>query len=169
MYDLLVLVPDKNTEFAVAGAITRHAAFGIRPINCTIRVEPGRDGGVRVRGAQLLAVERNRFDCALMILDYEGSGTTLSPLALESELDAALAQSWGPQGKAIVIEPEVDVWMWGAETHLQEVVGWTAELPIRAWLESQGSDFMVNGKPQRPKEALQRLFEEAGLPRSALL
>src|SRR5690349_7634811 len=124
MRDLALLVPDKNTEYTIRAALNRREALGIRQIDFQILVEQGRDGGVRVRGAQVLKVLRTQFSYAAMLMDYEGSGADVGPAELEARLDAALSEAWGDRAKAIVIQPEVDVWMWGAETHLRSAMNW---------------------------------------------
>jgi hypothetical protein len=167
MRDLVLLVPDKNTEHAVRGALSRPDALGIRSIDFDVLVDQGRDGGVRRRGAQVLGVQRLRFAHALLLLDYEGSGSSVSPAALEIQLDQALSDLWGDRAKAIVIDPEVDVWMWGAETHLRSTMDWHFPEGIRAWLASQSFAFTAEGKPLRPKEALEAAFRRAQVPRSS--
>jgi hypothetical protein len=167
MRDLVLLVPDKNTEATIRGALVRHQALGIRQIDCHILVEQDRDGGVRCRGAQVLNVVRGQYSYAAMIMDYEGSGANVAPAKLEAQLDGALSTSWGDHCKAIVIEPEVDVWMWGSETHLRSTMDWEFDEDIRSWLENQGFAFGENGKPVRPKEALEAAFRRANVPRSS--
>lgn len=167
MRDLVLLVPDKNTEYTLRGALRRHQALGIREIDFQILVEQGRDGGVRRRGAQVLNVLRARFSHAVMVMDYEGCGSDVGPRELEAQLDDALSHAWGARAKAIVIQPEVDVWMWGAETHLRATMNWTFAEGIRPWLESRSFMFEENGKPNRPKEALEAAFRRAAVPRSS--
>jgi len=167
MRDLVLLVPDKNTEATIRGALGRHHALGIRQVNFQILVEQGRDGGVRRRGAQVLNVLRGQFAHAAMVMDYEGCGADVGPDALETQLDDALFGSWGDRAKAIVIQPEVDVWMWGAETHLRLTMNWEFDEGIRAWLQAQAFVFEENGKPRRPKEALEAAFRRAKVPRSS--
>jgi hypothetical protein len=167
MPDLVVLVPDKNTEYAVHGALNRPESLGIRAVDFRIVVDPGRDGGVRKRGTQILRLERHQFTHAVLMFDYEGSGAAMSAANLETELDATLAAHWGEAAKAIVIEPEMDIWMWGAETHIRDVVGWPAPPGIREWLVARGFVFGVHGKPERPKEAMDALFREVRVPRSS--
>ena len=104
MHDLVLLVPDKNTEFTIRGALGRHQALGIRQIDFQILVEQGGDGGVRRRGAQVLKVVRGRFSHAAMVMDYEGSGADVGPAELEAQLDGALSDSWDDRAKAIVIQ-----------------------------------------------------------------
>ena len=54
MKDLFILVADKNAEYALKGALARPEALGIRPIEFEIRTHPGRDGGTRKTGPELL-------------------------------------------------------------------------------------------------------------------
>jgi hypothetical protein len=167
MRDLILLVPDKNTEYTMRGALSRPEALGIRQIDFQVLVDQGRDGGVRRRGSQVLGVQQARFSHALLVLDYEGCGSDVAPVELEAALDNALSMSWGDRAKAIVIDPEVDVWMWGAETHLRSMVGWRFPEDIRPWLVSQSFAFSADGKPARPKEALEAAFRRARTPRSS--
>ena len=117
--------------------------------------------------AEILRVERRYWKHAVLILDYEGSGAGVAAPDLEIDLDAALSRDWGTDAKAIVVEPEIDAWMWGAETRLREVVRWKFPEGIREWLAEMSFAFDPPGKPLRPKEALEAVFRRARLPRSA--
>ena len=155
MQDLVVLVADKNMQFALKGALLRPQALGIRPITHAFRAHMGRDGGVRSTGASVLASEQGRFRHALMLLDFEGCGQEdVDPLTLEAQLDQALQPVWAERAKAIVISPEVDAWVWGSDNVLREVFVWPHTSQIRDWLRERGFGFDATGKPQRPKEAL---------------
>lgn len=99
-----MLVADKNAQFALQGALSRPHALGIRSITYEFRSHPGRDGGVRASGSNVLAPERNRFQHALMLLDFAGCGTALlDPIALEVELDREVRATWIPRSSACVI------------------------------------------------------------------
>jgi hypothetical protein len=170
MKDLVILVADKNTQFALRGALNRPDALGIRAITHEFRTHMGRDGGVRTTGVDVLAREPRRFAHALLVFDLEGSGAdTQAPLELEAELDRRLFQQWGAAAKAIVIQPEVDVWLWGAENALRDCLQWPLQQGIRAWLRERGFEFKPDGKPVRPKEALAALVPVHKLPRSSAL
>jgi hypothetical protein len=117
MKDLVVLVADKNTQFALKGAFGRPEALGIRPIEFEFRVHSGRDGGARKTGPEMLALERRRFRHALLVFDFEGCGTELeNAKAVEAKLDERLSVHWKAAAKSIVIEPELDVWVWEGTT-----------------------------------------------------
>lgn len=170
MNDLVLLVADKNAHFALKGALSRPEALGIRPIGFEFRVHPGRDGGTRRSGPEMLALERRRFKHGLLVLDFEGCGTDLSDAkALEVELDGRLSMRWGTAAKSIVIEPELDAWVWGSDNVVELAIEWPAGQHVREWLRGQGFAFDPNGKPTRPKEALESALRWAGLPRSSAL
>lgn len=118
----------------------------------------------------MLALERRRFRHALLVLDFEGSGTDLPDAeALEAQLDERLFAQWRGAAKAIVIEPEVDVWVWGGDNALEAAIEWPAVQPVREWLRDRNFTFEATGKPTRPKEALEAALRVPGLPRSSAL
>jgi hypothetical protein len=121
MRDLALLVADKNMDFAVRGILSRPKALGIRTVIYEIRQHVNRDGGVRTTGPETLALLRQQFSHGIVMLDREGSGTEKSAIELEQDLDLRLARSWDKRAKAIVIEPELDVWIWGSDTALVNV------------------------------------------------
>jgi hypothetical protein len=155
MQDLVVLVADKNMQFALQGALGRPQALGVRPFTYEFRSHMGRDGGVRTTGADVLAREETRFRHALMLLDFEGCGQEDdAPLVLEAQLDQQLKSVWDTNAKAIVISPEVDIWLWGNDNVLRDALHWPQDGSIRDWLRGKGFEFNADDKPVRPKEAL---------------
>lgn len=170
MKDLVVLVADKNMQFALRGALNRPDALGTRPIAHEFRPHVGRDGGVRTSGVEMLARERRRFSHALLVFDLEGSGAREDQTAesLEAALDKQLALQWAGSAKAIVIAPEVDLWLWGSDHVLRDALRWPLAGSIRGWLQARGFAFDAEGKPQRPKEALEALVVHRQ-PRSSAL
>jgi hypothetical protein len=148
MKDLVLLVADKNAHFALKDALGRPEALGIRPIEFEFRVHPGRDGGTRRTGPEVLALERRRFKHALLVLDFEGCGTDLpNATALEAQLDGRLSTHWKEAAKSIVIEPELDVWVWGADNAVEAIIE-------PAWLiDSSGYHGLWCRGTFRPKHA----------------
>jgi hypothetical protein len=170
MKDLVLLAADKNIQFTLAGALGRPQAMATRPITFDFRLHAGRDGGARSTGVDILATQRRQFARALLVFDREGCGRDDDDaLTIERDLDARLERVWGNDAKAIVIEPEVDAWVWGADNAMRDVFGWPRSEPIRQWLTDQGFAFASNGKPVRPKEALEALRRVHQLPRSSAL
>lgn len=169
MKDLVLLVADKNAQFALKGALERPDALGIRPVTFDFIVHPEHDPGVRKTGPDIVGLARQRFSHALLVMDFEGSGSTDNALALESRLDSRLHAVWQHRAKAIVIEPEADVWMWGSDNAIRDAVEWPHSGLIREWLGRNGFQFQANGKPIRPKESLEAVLREANQPRSSAI
>lgn len=171
MKDLVVLVADKNMQFALLGALSRPEALGIRPVTHEFRTHMGRDGGVRASGADLLARDRQRFAHSVLVLDFDGSGAREGQTVeeLEAALDEQIRADWDGNGKAIVIAPELEVWIWGSDNALKESLHWPLDVSIRDRLQDRGFAFDAGGKPQRPKEALEALVRIHRQPRSSAL
>jgi hypothetical protein len=170
MKDLVLLVADKNAQYALKGALSRPAALGIRAIKFEFYVHSGRDGGARRTGPEMLALEQRRFQHALLVLDFEGCGTDLPTATdLEAQLDARLFRHWQAAAKSIVIDPELDAWVWGSDNAVETVIEWPTGPSIRQWLRQQGFTFQANEKPTRPKEALEAALRIPALPRSSAL
>jgi hypothetical protein len=171
MKDLVILVPDKNTQFAMNGALLRPQSLGIRPLSFEFRPHPGRDGGARTTGVDVLARERTRFAHALLVFDLEGSGSAEAQTALDIEqaLDVQLQRQWGVRAKTIIVAPEVDIWIWGADNALKQSLDWPLAEGIRPWLQARGFAFGADNKPERPKEALEALVRIHKQPRSSAL
>jgi hypothetical protein len=168
--DLFALVADKNIEYALRGALSRHRSLGIREISFDIRVHSGRDGGARTTGPDLLTVSRGNASVALLVFDFEGSGVNVGDaLSLEQQMDARLVAKAGLNSKTIVINPECDIWMWASNNALANAIGWDKSVSIRAWAQRIGFQFDGNGKPNRPKEALEAVLHEQRMPRSSAL
>lgn len=169
MKDLILLVADKSMEKAIQGGLSRPISLGISPIAFDFLQHPGRDGGTRTSGSQILSLEKNRYRHALLVLDHEGSGSDQSAVELEEKLDNELQNVWGHDAKAIVIAPELDVWMWGSDNSLADILRWPEPKPIREWLAAKGFALDTEGKPLRPKEALEAIFPICKLPRSSAI
>ncbi|MEP7218843.1 MAG: hypothetical protein ABI876_07990 [Bacteroidota bacterium] len=168
MKDLVILVADKNMRFALQGALSRPASLGIQAIEYKILEHPMRDGGVRTTGPEIIALEQQQFRHALLVMDFEGSGAPDAQL-LEKDLDDRLRNIWKENAKAIVIEPELDVWMWGSDNALRTELRPPFNPPIRDWLRERGFEFTSEQKPVRPKEAMEHLLREIRLPRSSAI
>ncbi|MGQ9859519.1 MAG: hypothetical protein ACUVS3_12650 [Thermodesulfobacteriota bacterium] len=68
MKDLVVLVPDKNTEAAMKALLEhRQHALGIRPITFDIFVHPRRDPGVYHEAEEFLRPLQSQYRYALVL------------------------------------------------------------------------------------------------------
>ena len=115
------MVADKNAQFALRGALHRPAAWELVESNSRSAYTPAVTAAPERSGPEMLALERSRFSHGLLVVDFEGCGTSCpTRCELEADLDSRLQSHWSEQAKAIIIEPEVDVWM-GAPTMFFEI------------------------------------------------
>jgi hypothetical protein len=172
MNDLAVLVADKNTEAALAALLARPQALGIRPITARIFVHPRRDPGCVNEAHLFLRPFVQKYRHALIVFDHEGSGREELPAP---ELAAAIRErleesGWRERGQAIVIAPELEVWVWSPSPRVAQCIGWGDREPgLRDWLADAGHWPMNQAKPRRPKEALEAALREIRRPRSSAL
>ena len=172
MKDLVILAADKDLEFALRGMLSRPEALGMRTVEEDIFVHPEHDPACVLRGVDFLDNLSGQYRYGLLIFDHEGSGKEATvPQELQESLNAEFVSStWGNRARAIVLSPELEMWIWSDSPHIDEVVGWKNRNPrLRPWLIEQ--DYLQTGevKPGRPKEAFEAALREARKPRSASL
>jgi len=171
MKDLVVVVPDSNTEQTLYGLLERHKALQIRRIEYRILVHPERDPGVLQRGASLLAEidALNSFRYALLIFDREGCGKeTLTPSELEQQVQQQLdASGWQGRSAVVVIDPELESWVFSTSPHVVDVFAEGDAEAFKRVVESFPKTPL--GKPQKPKEAVEKLLRQKAIVRSSAL
>lgn len=170
MNDLAVLVADKNTDAALTALFARPQALGIRPVVASIFVHPRRDPGCVNEAHLFLTPFVQRYRHVLVIFDHEGSGREdLPPHELAAVIGQRLGESgWRDRGQAIVIAPELEVWVWSPSPHVAQSIGWGDRQPgLRNWLSDAGHWPMDQAKPHRPKDALEAALREIRRPRSS--
>lgn len=172
--DLVVLVADKNIEFAVKGLLENHRKLGIHPLLEARRkiLQAQQDAGCFRRCDDLLRPFSKDFNHALVMLDREGSGKeTLSREEMEADIENRLAISgWGDRAVAVVFDPELEIWVWSDSPQVDEVLGWGTRTPnLRTWLVEKV--WLQSGeiKPARPKEALEDVLRQVRRARSSAI
>ena len=165
MRDLLVLVPDADIEQAMYGLLVRADRIDIAPVDFEIRRHVNRDSGCRTNAANFLRPYSKTYRHALVVFDRHGCGSRETREEIQEQVEIDLARNgWEDRSKAIVIDPELEVWVWSRAPPVAEVLGWGTDFEaLRKWLESRnlwGPDLR---KPQAPKEAMWRAMEEAGV------
>jgi|APCry4251928276_1046603.scaffolds.fasta_scaffold55141_2 hypothetical protein len=171
-HELVVLVADKNMELAIRGILGRAQAMGIQELMPVVHVHPERDPGCLLRGHDFLSIFRNQFAHALILLDREGCGQEKSDrVTLEEMIEKRLSESgWGERAAAVVIDPELEMWVWSDSPQVDAVLGWQGKNPdLRSWLKAK--NFLQEGqaKPERPKEAMELALRTARKSRSSSL
>jgi len=167
MKDLVVLVADRNMEVAVKTLIEkRYKSLGIRQVQADFFVHPRRDAGVFLEAHIFLQPHCNKYYYALVMFDHEGCGQENRPAwQVEQEVKERLEQTgWQGRCEVIVLEPELEAWVWSSSPHVPEALGLTPE-QMQQILQRFPQNRL--GKPQRPKEAMEECLRQAKIPRSS--
>lgn len=171
--DLVLLLADKNIEGAVTALLkSRCQALRIRTVNFKAITHPNHDPGCLNQSSALLATYRSLCRHALVVFDREGCGRDLAREDLEKLVEAELAKSgWDNRGVAIVIDPELENWVWGPSPHVASALGWTDDRgDLKEWLVSHGwLPSLEATKPRRPKEAVDAVMKLVDAPRSSAI
>jgi hypothetical protein len=170
--DLVVLAADKDMEETLLGLLRRERSLGIRKISFAIYRHPGRDSSCRTNGASFLRSFCNQFSHAVLIFDHDGSGAEATAAEqLEEDLESQLERNgWQDRAAVIVIEPELESWVWSDSTEVDQVVGWGGRIPdLRRWLVDVGFLPTTSVKPKQPKEAFRQALRHVRKQPSAAL
>lgn len=169
--DLILLVPDRDIEATLKGLLNRHKALGIRPVTFDIRVHPNRDPGCYGESDRFLQSFIKQYYYSLVVFDYEGCGCRENRNEAERKVEDKLNNvGWAERSRAIVLYPELEIWVWNKSPHVEEVLGWkNQEKPLRQWLVDKGYCSELYGKPERPKEAMEAVLRVVKKPRSSAI
>jgi len=165
-------VADKNMEFGVRGLLSRPKALRVKEIDAEILVHPRRDPGC-VHGAHdLLRPFANDYEHALVMFDRHGSGREAqSPDVLRGEVRGRLAAAgWGNRAEVILLDPELEVWVFSPSPHVEGCLGWNqGRGSLRGWARKQNLWPDGQQKPGDPRGTLDRILRHLGRPRSSAL
>lgn len=168
--DLIVLVADGQMAAAVGALLARGRSLRCRQISFDVAVHPQRDPGC-LRGAHsILQAFSRQYSYALVMLDREGCGRQQQPREqLEAEIEERLAAyGWKDRSAAIVLDPELEIWVWSNSPEVDRLLGWSGRRPSLAeWLKAEG--YLTPGmiKPRDPKRAMEEALYLARKSRSA--
>ena len=125
--DLIVLVADGHQEQTVATLLTRRQpSLGIRQIfidiDSDIRPHPNRDPGVFHGAGSFLADLAGLYQHALVLIDAEWG--VLSAEEIEEKIQDDLNRNgWKGRSAVIVIDPELEIWVWSTSPHVPSLFG----------------------------------------------
>lgn len=169
--DLAILVPDLDMREGVAALLRRHHALRIRRIRASIYRHPGRDSGCFGKAHELLRPLARKYDCALVMFDKQGCGSSSPVAEIEAEARERLERNgWSGRCDVVVIDPELEAWVWSTSPHVAGCLGWGQDKPpLREWLEERGLWDAGVPKPRDPKAAVEAVCSETGRRRRAEL
>ena len=167
--DLVCLVADSDMKAAIDQLLKRPESLGTRVFKYKVVPHDKHDPGCFKYYEEILNGYCSTAEHALVILDYEGSG---GPASNGSELEEKLEQSLNNRyeegwARAVVIEPELEAWVFSTSHHVAKVLGWSSNKNLRSSLESTGLWKPDQPKPSDPKAALYKALRHQNLPPSS--
>ena len=172
MKDLIVLVADKQMEFAIRGLLSRPEALSICNIDADVYVHPERDPGCRRDAHNFLRPYHTDYQHGLVLFDQHGCGAEDYVVdELEEEVRSQLSRNgWQNRADCVILIPELEIWVWSDSPHVDISLGWQEQnTTVREWLEQEGFWQVNESKPDYPKEALEIALRKVNRPRSASL
>jgi hypothetical protein len=170
--DLIVLLADKDAEFSMQGILGNPLRLGIRNITFKVVADrQGKDPGVFRKCHDVLRSSLGLYDHALVVFDRDGCGSQESREALELETENRLAQNGGhDRCAAVVMDPELEVWVWSESPHVPEVLGRSSvAAELTRTLEHAGYLEPGHTKPHNPKDALDHVLRLSNKRHSSAL
>lgn len=170
---LVVLVADVQQKVVIETLLeVRYQALNIPQLvsqkDFDVYTHPYRDPGVYQEAVTFLSVFKNKYHHALVLLDSEWEGTPGSANIKNSIQNQLDEKGWKNRSATIVIEPELEIWVWSSSQEVYNILGITAE-EIRAIAEQKNYWLPEATKPQRPKELMDEVLRQVRKHRSAAL
>jgi len=170
--ELIALVADRNMEFALRGLLSRERSLRASVASYDVFVHPEKDPGCFLKGPDFLRSFYRQYSYALVMFDREGCGREARTRTdLETDVENRLDQAgWSGRAAAIVIDPELENWVWAQSSHVELALGWGGRSPnLRQWLASEGLVATSSAKPSQPKHAMEQALRRVRRPRSSSL
>lgn len=171
MNELLCLTADKNIAAALEALLgQRQPALGIRKFSYEIIVHPRRDPGCYYEGAAMLRGFLTAPEAkGLLVFDFAWEGNPHANARETEDFVTSQLEKMHLHDRTavIVLEPEIETWVWTDSPHVAGELGWNNLGQLRSWLESQDLWTPGQSKPHDPKKALEAALKEKRIPRSS--
>ncbi len=166
--DLVVVVADGGIEQAVRGVLARHQSIGIRPLRGVEFPKLHKlDEGAYSSGHEIASLYRDTHEHAMIIFDFAWEGRPRNnPADMIRDVENKLRPTWGDKGRCVVIDPELEVWVWSDSPHVASALGWRTMPELRGWLESNHVWKQDEIKPGDPKAAYELAIREKKVQKS---
>ena len=160
---LIALVADRDIQETLTELFRRPESLGVRRFGFEITRHPGRDGGCRADAANFLRQHLRTFHHALVVFDRHGCGSNVSREEIETTVQQDLHRNgWEHRCRAVVIDPELEAWVWSGSRVVSEALGWGHRYnELLSWLTENGLWHEECPKPIDPKQAMGRALEGA--------
>lgn len=167
MKDLIVLVADSQMRAATEQLLTREQALGIATPSFDVVVHPERDAGVFGKCQDFLRPFHRLYRFTLVMFDREGCGSPETVQGIQQIVQKRLdAAGWLGRNQIVVIDPELEIWVWADSPHVSRSLGLPGEQLKEILARYQRDE---NQKPKDPKAAMEEALKKSRLPRSSAI
>lgn len=160
----MILAADADIAATMCGLLTqRQASLGIRNLKFTIIRHPNRDPGCRLQAVSTAQGYAEDHNYALALFDKAGCGDEgTERRCIQEAVEGDLCRNGRKnRSKVIVIEPELETWVWSTSANVGKILGWNEGTEVlRDWLRQQHLWPDGEAKPPDPKSALKRAMME---------
>ena len=168
MKDLVVLTADGTMLAALSAILARLQDLGGRKIEFDVYPHHRRDPGVRIGAQEFLRPFLNSHRYALAAFDRNGCGSTETAGRIGAEVqDNLVANGWRDRCVVLVLDPELEIWVWSNSPAVARALGWRDYDTLRQWLRVRGYFKAEEAKPTQPKEAMEDALRESKVRKSA--
>ncbi len=167
MDDLCVICPGGHWKAVLESLIERHVHLGIREVTSEVFAAPlGRDRLLRTHGPALALRRRQRFNHCLVIFDHDRCGDDRPASEIEDGLNRKLAEDWGDNARALVVDPSLEGWLLEAHRVFSRVRGLKG-VDVRKWMADADLWAPKAELPDDPRGVVEQLFLNHGARPSA--
>ncbi len=179
MRDCIFLVADKNMEGMLKGFLMREAfhlslgckAFTFDPKQDLLVAHGQHDPGLYTRANEFLQPYSKTHRHAVVMVDADWDGSP-GATAIRQRLQDHLANAGWQDGRGcgVVIDPELENWVWQENPRVCAALGFTGTFAdLRARLEEKGLWRPLETKPHWPKEAMEWVLRQNKKRRSSAI
>ncbi len=173
MKDIIIAVADVYMEKVLEALLHRvPQSSGTATYTYDIIRNPGHDSGSYNDSHELLRPFITQYKFALVLFDLEGCGAEHNKTREEISKDVGdllNKNGWENRNEVIVIEPELENWMWIDNHHVADAIGWEDNESLYQWARNGGHIKNDKSKPDRPKETLEKALRVSRTPKSAAI
>lgn len=169
MKDLLLLCADADMKAVLEAVIKRLIERRrIAGISYDIKIAYRRDPEVYKKAYEIVRSKSHECKKCLVLFDYEGSGATSPVASVECEVARKIIANsdWSKEDvEVIVIEPELEIWIWKGWNHFYEVTE-KSHSEVCQWVRNKNiseSSF----KPLAPKNLFEKFCRYFNVKKSA--
>lgn len=165
--DLIVLAADADIEKVAEGLLDRSENLGIAQIDFDVFRHNNRDAGCRTQAANFLRQYIRDYHRSLVLFDRKCCSSSRSRVDIQKEVESDLRRNgWKNRSKAIVIDPELEAWVWGYQEALPALKWNGSYRSLKGWLSKRRLWPASAAKPPDPKKALKAVMKHTKRRRS---